>query len=213
MDRVEEALTASTDGSLMSTDDIDAPGAGTEGGTEHENALQDVVAVDADDEPQGLANRLEAHTGEGTRHRAFTALVFDGDGHILLAQRAPDKRLWDTHWDGTVASHPVDGQTQMEATRERLDEELGITPAQYSDLEVTDKFEYKRYYLDEGVEWEVCSVLQCTLEDTELDPDEAEVAGLMWVPYERLHENPKWYRQLRLCPWFEIAMRRDFQDA
>jgi isopentenyl-diphosphate delta-isomerase len=78
---------------------------------------------------------------------------------------------------------------------------------------VTDKFEYKRYYMDEGVEWEVCSVLQCTLEDVALDPDEAEVAGLMWVPYQRLHEHPKWYRQLRLCPWFEIAMRRDFDDG
>jgi isopentenyl-diphosphate delta-isomerase len=197
----------------MSTDDIDPSGAGSEGATDHENALQDVIAVDADDEAEGLVNRLEAHTGEGIRHRAFTALVFDGDGNILLAQRAPDKRLWDTYWDGTVASHPVEGQSQIEATRERLEEELGVTPEQYGDLRVTDKFEYKRYYMDEGVEWEVCSVLQCTLEDVALDPDEAEVAGLMWVPYQRLHEHPKWYRQLRLCPWFEIAMRRDFDDG
>jgi isopentenyl-diphosphate delta-isomerase len=56
----------------------------------------------------------------------------------------------------------------------------------------------------------VCAVLKCTLEDRTLDPDPEEIAGVMWVPYERLHEHPKWYRQLRLCPWFEIAMRRDF---
>ena len=196
----------------MDTDDTDPAGSGTasEDVPEHENARQDVIAVDADDEPQGLANRLDAHTGDGIRHRAFTALVFDGDGNVLLAQRAPDKRLWDTHWDGTVASHPVEGQTQVEATRERLEEELGVTPDQYDDLQVTDKFEYKRYYLDDGLEWEVCSVLQCTLENRTLDPDESEVAGVMWVPYGRLYEHPKWYRQLRLCPWFEIAMRRDF---
>ena len=197
----------------MSTDDVDPAGSSAEGAADHENALQDVIAVDGDDEPDGLVNRLEAHTGEGIRHRAFTALVFDGDGNILLAQRAPGKRLWDTFWDGTVASHPVEGQTQIEATRERLEEELGVTPEQYGDLRVTDKFEYKRYYMNEGVEWEVCSVLQCTLQDVALDPDEEEVAGLMWVPYQRLHEHPKWYRQLRLCPWFEIAMRRDFADA
>ncbi|WP_135662548.1 NUDIX hydrolase [Halorhabdus rudnickae] len=177
----------------------------------HENAGQDVIAVDADDNEEGLVNRLDAHTGEGVRHRAFTALLFDTDDNILLAQRAPEKRLWDTHWDGTVASHPVDGQTQVAATRERLQEELGVAPDQYDDLRVTDKFEYKRYYMDEGLEWEVCSVLQATLTDRTLDPDPAEVAGLMWVPYERLYENPKWYRQLRLCPWFEIAMRRDFE--
>ena len=137
----------------------------------HENAEQDVIAVDADDTKQGLVNRLDAHTGDGIRHRAFTALLFDEDGNVLLAQRAADKRLWDTHWDGTVASHPVEGQTQVEATEQRLEEELGITPDQYDDLRITDKFEYKRYYLDQGVEWEVCAVLKCTLSDRTLDPD------------------------------------------
>jgi isopentenyl-diphosphate delta-isomerase len=180
----------------------------------HDNASQAVVAVDADDEAQGVVNRLEAHTGEGVRHRAFTCLVFDGDGRILLAQRAPDKRLWDTCWDGTVASHPVEGQSQTEAARERLDEELGITPDQYDDLRVTDRFEYKRHYENAGLEWEVCAVLQVTLDDATLDgggidPDEAEIAGLLWADYDHLHEHPEWYRQLRLCPWFEIAMRRD----
>lgn len=176
----------------------------------HENARQNVVAVDPDDVEQGVVNRLEAHTGDGVRHRAFTALVFDHDGRILLAQRSPDKRLWDTYWDGTVASHPVEGQSQEEATEARLADELGVQSDQYTDLRVIDKFEYKRYYPNEGLEWEVCSVLKCTLDDTTVNPDESEVAGLLWVPYERLYENPKWYRQLRLCPWFEIAMRRDF---
>ena len=178
----------------MSTDDIDPSGSRSEseGFEEHKNARQDVIAVDSGDTSEGPVNRIDAHTGDGIRHRAFTALVFDGDGNILLAQRAPGKRLWDTYWDGTVASHPVEGQTQVEATRERLEEELGVTPDQYDDLRVTDKFEYKRYYLNAGLEWEVCSVLQCTLDDRTLDPDEEEVAGVMWVPYERLHENPRW---------------------
>jgi len=76
-------------------------------------------------------------------------------------------------------------------------------------LRVTDRFEYKRYYENAGLEWEVCAVLQATLSDTTLDPDPEEVDGLIWVPYDRLDEHPEFYRQLRLCPWFEIAMRRD----
>ena len=176
-----------------------------------ENAEQDVVAVDAFDEREGLANRLDAHTGDGIRHRAFTCLLFDEDGRVLLAQRAARKRLWDTHWDGTVASHPVEGQSQKEATRERLEEELGITADQYGDLEVTDRFEYRRHYHDNGIEWEVCAVLKATLHDTSFDRDLDEVGGAMWVDYEDLYENPRFYRQLRLCPWFEIAMRRDFE--
>ena len=199
----------------MSTEErTDAEGSGSTPDVEeesHPNAAQDVIAVDENDDEQGLVNRLDAHTGGGTRHRAFTALVFDPEGRILLAQRAPDKRLWDTHWDGTVASHPVEGQSQTDATRQRLEEELGVTPDQYHDLRVTDKFEYKRYYENEGLEWEVCTVLKVTLDDTTLDPDEDEIAGLLWADYEHLHEHPRWYRQLRLCPWFEIAMRRDFE--
>ena len=179
----------------------------------HKNALQDVIVVDADDEPQGLMNRLEAHTGDGTRHRAFTSLVFDDRGHILLAQRSPDKRLWDTYWDGTVASHPREGETQKEATRQRLEDELGITPDQYDDLRLTDRFEYKRFYQRAGVEHEVCAVLKLTLTDTTIDPNPEEVGGVMWVPYEDLYENPRYYRQLRFCPWFEIAMRRDFSQS
>ncbi|THE66423.1 NUDIX domain-containing protein [Salinadaptatus halalkaliphilus] len=175
----------------------------------HENASQDVVAVDEHDTALETVNRLEAHMGDGIRHRAFTSLVFDEDDNILLAQRAPDKRLWGTYWDGTVASHPVDGQSQEDATKARLEEELGISPDQYDDLRLTDRFEYKRYFENAGVEHEVCAVLKLTLSDRRLEPNEAEVAGLMWVPYERLQENPEWYRQLRLCPWFEIAMRRD----
>jgi isopentenyl-diphosphate delta-isomerase len=202
-DQPDDTETAAGAGGGADEDDVDAA---------HKNALQDVIAVDPDDNRTGVVNRLDAHTGDGIRHRAFTCLVFDEAGRVLLAQRAPDKRLWDTHWDGTVASHPVEGQSQLDATRQRLEEELGITPDQYSDLQVTDKFEYKRYYENAGLEWEVCSVLKATLEDTALDPDEEEIAGLLWVGYEHLHEHPKWYRQLRLCPWFEIAMRRDFED-
>jgi isopentenyl-diphosphate delta-isomerase len=174
------------------------------------NAEQDVIAVDPDDNEEGLVNRLEAHTGDGIRHRAFTALVFDGDENVLLAQRSPDKRLWGSYWDGTVASHPRQGQTQVEATTQRLQEELGIDPDQYHDLRVTDKFEYKRYFENRGLEHEVCTVLKLTLTETTVQPNPSEVAGLLWVPYRRLHDHPEWYRQLRLCPWFEIAMRRDF---
>ncbi|WP_254831860.1 NUDIX hydrolase [Haloglomus salinum] len=195
----------------MSTDEIDPGGAAAGDDADHENARQEVIVVDENDTEQGLANRLEAHTGDGIRHRAFTVLVFDREDNVLLAQRAADKRLWDTHWDGTVASHPEEGQSQKAATRQRLEEELGVTPDQYDDLRITDKFEYKRYYLDQGLEWEVCAVLKCTLEDRTLDPDPEEVGGRMWVPYEHLYEHQKQYRQLRLCPWFEIAMRRDFE--
>lgn len=187
-----------------------AEDAATSGTTEAAGGGEQVVAVDAEDNELDVVDRLEAHTGDGIRHRAFTCLLFDEAGRLLLAQRSPTKRLWDTYWDGTVASHPEPGQSQLDATRERLDEELGITPDQYADLRETDRFEYKRFYGNEGLEWEVCTVLKATLSDTTLAPNEAEIGGLLWVDYDHLHDYPRFYRQLRFCPWFEIAMRRDF---
>ena len=192
----------------MSSENADTPSSAA-GAERHPNAAQQVVTVDEHDRKEGLANRLDAHTGDGQRHRAFTALVFDEDGRILLGQRAAGKRLWGTCWDGTVASHPIEGQSQVEATEQRLEEELGVTPDQYDDLRVTDRFEYKAHWENKGLEWEVCAVLKVTLEDTDLNPDTEEIEGLLWADYELLQENPKWYRQLTLCPWFEIAMRRD----
>jgi isopentenyl-diphosphate delta-isomerase len=97
-------------------------------------------------------NHLDARTGDGIHHRAFTTLVFNGDSNILLTRRAPIKRLWDTYWNGAVAFLSVEGQTQLEATRQRLREELGIPPEQYGDLQMTDKFEYKRYYINKCLE-------------------------------------------------------------
>ncbi|MDZ7701237.1 MAG: NUDIX domain-containing protein [Halobacteriales archaeon] len=189
----------------MSTEDVasSSPTPADAGG-------EPVVAVDADDNELDIVDRLEAHTGDGIRHRAFTCLLFDEAGRLLLAQRAPAKRLWDTYWDGTVASHPAPNQSQLEATRERLEEELGVTPDQYDDLEVTDRFEYKRFFENEGLEWEVCAVLKATLTDASLAPNPDEIGGLLWVDYDHLHEHPEFYRQLDFCPWFTIAMRRDF---
>lgn len=181
-------------------------------GVPHKNASKEVVLVDAEDNEQGVANRLEAHLDDGERHRAFTCLLFDEEGRILLAQRSPEKRLWDTYWDGTVASHPKPGQSQVEAASARLEVELGLDEEQVRDLRVTDRFEYKRYYFNEGVEWEVCAVLQASLRNVSLAPNEEEIGGLLWVDYEDLYENPRYYRQLLLCPWFEIAMRRDFAE-
>ncbi len=177
---------------------------------EVQGTKQNVVAVDSNDVEQQIVDRLEAHTGEGIRHRAFTCLLFDEQRKIMLARRSPSKMLWGGYWDGTVASHPKPNESQMEAAKNRLEVELGVKPSQYGNLTVTDKFEYKSYYMNEGLEWEVCTVLEATLIDTKINPDPEEIEGIVWVDYEDMQLNPGHYRQMGLCPWLEIAMYRDF---
>ena len=56
---------------------------------EVQGAKQNVVAVDSNDMEQRVVDRLEAHTGDGIRHRAFTCLLFDEQRRLMLAQRSP----------------------------------------------------------------------------------------------------------------------------
>src|SRR5690606_39070889 len=85
-----------------------------------------VVLVDADGREIGSASLEDAHKGGGLKHRAFTLLVLDADGHLVLARRAAAKPLWPGSWDGTVASHPGHGEAQVAAARRRAREELGV---------------------------------------------------------------------------------------
>lgn len=167
---------------------------------------EDVIAVDPDGNERGTVDRLDAHTGDGVLHRAFTCLVFDQDGYLLLARRSPEKRLWGGYWDGTVASHPAPGEAMAEAVRQRLEEEIGVTPDQYGDVDIRDSFQYEARFQDEGLEKEVCWAAAVTLDDRSLEPDPAEVQGVIWVPFHDLKEHPDRFTDLALCPWFEIAM-------
>ena len=47
------------------------------------DALERVILVDSDDRPLGTAPKLDAHVN-GQLHRAFSVLVHDGAGNLLL---------------------------------------------------------------------------------------------------------------------------------
>jgi len=138
---------------------------------QHENAGQDVIAVDADD--------TELEAGQPTRrpHRRRDSTPgvhlarLRREGNVLLASERRTNASGEPTGTAPSPPHPVGGQSQEEATRQRLEEELGISPDQYDDR-LTDRFEYKRYFENAGVEHEVCAVLQVTLTDRTLDPDE-----------------------------------------
>lgn len=66
---------------------------------------QALVLVDEKDRPIGqCAPKSQCHLGEGLHHRAFTLLIFNQKGEVLLQQRK--HQLWDKIWDLTN-SHPV----------------------------------------------------------------------------------------------------------
>ncbi|MDH5463001.1 MAG: isopentenyl-diphosphate Delta-isomerase [Nitrosopumilus sp.] len=162
-----------------------------------------VILVDENDNPIGSEEKVKCHLPSGRLHRAFTALLFDNDGRLVLTKRAKGKMLWPSVWDGTFASHPRESETYVSSGERRMPEELGIK----STLDYLHKFEYHVPYKDIGSENEICGTLIGVIDKfTKLEKIDEEVDEIKWVSAKELllelKANPQTY-----CPWMLIALR------
>jgi len=96
--------------------------------------------------------KVKCHLPNGKLHRAFTALLFDEGGRLVITRRAKEKMLWPSDWDGTFASHPRESETYVSSGERRMPEELGIE----GKLDYLHKFEYHVSFKDVGSENEIC---------------------------------------------------------
>lgn len=161
-----------------------------------------VILVDENDNPIGSEEKVKCHLPDGKLHRAFTALLFDQDGRLVLTRRAKEKMLWPNDWDGTFASHPRESETYVSSGERRMPEELGITGT----LDYLHKFEYHVPYKDIGSENEICGTLVGVIDkSTELKEIEGEIDEIKWISSKELlselNTNPQNY-----CPWMLIAL-------
>lgn len=167
--------------------------------------MENVILVDENDNQIGLEEKMKAHLGNGTLHRAFSIFVFNNKKEILLQQRAKEKMLWPMYWTNTCCSHPRESEEYQEAGQRRLKEELGFT----CNLEYIGKFQYQANYKDIGSENELCSVLVGEY-DGEVNIDPKEVNDFRWVDFKELKkdvlENPDNY-----TPWFKIELDKFFK--
>ena len=107
--------------------------------------MESVVLVDQEDNVTGVMEKMEAHR-RGMLHRAFSILLFNSKGEILLQKRSASKYHSAGLWTNTCCSHPLPGESMESATRRRLMEEMGIDMA----TEFAYKFTY-RAALDHGL--------------------------------------------------------------
>lgn len=104
-----------------------------------------VILVDENDNETGYLDKLEAHQ-KGVLHRAFSVLIFNSAGELLLQKRADNKYHSAGLWTNTCCSHPRPNEPMPEAVQRRLKEEMGI--------ECETNFGYKFLYrakLDNGL--------------------------------------------------------------
>ncbi|MXX20232.1 MAG: isopentenyl-diphosphate Delta-isomerase [Cenarchaeum sp. SB0665_bin_23] len=159
--------------------------------------MSKLILVDGNDTPLGFAEKVACHTGNGRLHRAFTALLFDEMGRLLLTRRSPTKMLWPNKWDGTVASHPYAGDTFVSSAQRRIPEELGV----HCSLDYIFKFEYHVSDGERGSENEICGTLIGTIHDTP-NPAPSEISKTQFVlPSQIDTSKPQEY-----CPWMLLAL-------
>ena len=161
-----------------------------------------VILVDSNDKPIGREEKVKCHLPNGKLHRAFTALIFDNDGNLMLTKRAKEKMLWPGDWDGTFASHPRESETYVSSAERRMPEELGIE----SKVDYLNKFEYHVPYKDIGSENEVCGTLMGIIDHTtEVKKIEGEIDEIKWISSKKLQEEMKNAPEI-FCPWMLIAL-------
>jgi isopentenyl-diphosphate delta-isomerase len=140
-----------------------------------------VELVDADGAAIGSMTVNEAHRAPGVLHRAFSVLLHDPSGRVLLQQRAAEKTRFPLRWGNTACGHPAPGEDLVASAARRLEEEIGITGVSLSVVGV-----YPYYAEDPAsgrVEYEYDHVLIGTVpESVTTDPDPAEVTALRWEP-------------------------------
>jgi isopentenyl-diphosphate delta-isomerase len=97
-----------------------------------------VILVNERDEEIGTMPKMEAHE-KALLHRAFSIFILNNKGEIMLQQRAAGKYHSPLLWTNTCCSHQRSGETNLQAGKRRLQEEMGFT----ADLKELFSFIYK----------------------------------------------------------------------
>jgi isopentenyl-diphosphate delta-isomerase len=165
-----------------------------------------LILVDATDRDVGHLSKARCHEGKGILHRAFSLLIFNAAGDLLIQQRSAAKRLWPLYWSNSCCSHPRSGESMEVATRRRLFEELGLR----CPLKFLFKFQYQAQFDATGSEHELCSVFIGSCSDP-VDINTDEILAWRWVSPEVL--SAQLARDgSRFTPWFTMEWARIWQD-
>ena len=188
-----------------------------------------VIQVTERDEVIGPLSKLEAHRGSGLFHRAFSVLLFNSKGEMLLQQRSADKVTFPNVWANACCSHPLHSPEELEETNamgvkraavRKLEQELGIDPStiDVADMTFMSKMRYAARMNQTWIERELDHILvMCA--DVDLNPNPNEVANTMWVSRKELEAMLVEERsaQQAVAPWFRciaaLIMTEDWWKA
>ena len=164
-----------------------------------------VILVNENDDKIGLMPKLEAHI-KGVLHRAFSIFIFNNANELMLQKRALSKYHSPGLWTNTCCSHQRDNESNIDAGKRRLFEEMGFE----TDLKETISFIYKAN-LDNGLmEHELDHIM---IGKYSANPiiNKNEVESWKWINLNDLKkdilENPNDY-----TVWFKIIFKKFYKN-
>jgi isopentenyl-diphosphate delta-isomerase len=162
------------------------------------SATNQLILVDSNNACIGYSEKLTCHQNEGMLHHAFSVLLFNRHGELLLQKRSQKKMLWPGYWSNSCCSHPYRDEHILAAAQRRTVEELGLKCNLYPIYE----FQYFARYKDVGAEHEFCSVfVGVTDEKANACPQEAsELCSLGAAEIDnKIKNEPELF-----TPWFKM---------
>ena len=165
---------------------------------------ENVILVNENDEQIGLMPKMEAHE-KALLHRAFSVFIFNKKKELMLQQRALKKYHSPGLWTNTCCSHQRDGESNTEAGKRRLQEEMGFV----TNLKETTSFIYKVPFDNGLTEHEYDHILIGEYDDEPII-NEAEVTSWKWMALEKVKTditlNPDTYTE-----WFKIIFDKFYE--
>ncbi len=167
-----------------------------------------VILVDEADNETGSMEKMEAHR-KGLLHRAFSILLFNFKGEVLLQKRSVKKYHSGGLWTNTCCSHPLPDETVLHAAKRKLWQEMGID----MQPEYAFKFIYKTPLDHQLIEHELDHVLIGHFDgEPNINPDEVEdwrridLEELRREMNEKPHDYTVWFRIIINHPELRILI-------
>lgn len=167
--------------------------------------MEKVILVDSKDNPIGSMEKYEAHH-KGLLHRAFSILLFNSRGQLMLQQRAATKYHSAGLWSNTCCSHPQSDESLISAVKRRLQHEMGIEVR----IQSLYQFIYRFEFSPDLIEHEFDHVF---FGETDAEPiiNKEEASSWRWISWEELKKDIK-DNKSNYTFWFKLIVERIVND-
>jgi isopentenyl-diphosphate delta-isomerase len=158
-----------------------------------------VILVNKIDKKIGLMPKMEAHK-KGALHRAFSVFIFNNKNELMIQKRNINKYHSPGLWTNTCCSHQKDGESNINAGKRRLLEEMGFCV----ELNEIGSFIYN-VGVDNGlIEHELDYILVGKYNgNVKINSDE--VDNWKWMSLDNIKDDVR-KRSKNYTEWFKIIM-------